>query len=75
MTRRFANVMVWFLNLLLSLAAIELNLEGDPTPPQGGVDLGETDLVQVGVAVLTITSGSGPSLRTYFTGYWTASGN
>ena len=66
---------VFLLQTALACAGVNLTLAAAPTPPQGGTLLGTTNVVQVGVAVLTITRGTGPAMRTFWTGYWTASGN
>ena len=66
---------VFLMKTALGCAGVDLTLAASPTPPQGGTLLGTTDVVQVGVAVLTITRGTGPAMRTFWTGYWTASGN
>ena len=65
---------VFLLETALACAGVTLSLSDAPNAPEGATLLGTTGVVQVGVVVLTITRGSGPSLRTYFTGYWTASG-
>ena len=66
---------VFLLETALAAAGVDLTLTAAPTPPQGGTLLGTTAVVQTGVAVLTISRGTGPSKRTFWTGYWTASGN
>ena len=65
---------VFLLQTALACAGVNLTLADAPNAPQGATLLGTTGAVQVGVLVLTITRGTGPSLRTFFTGYWTASG-
>jgi hypothetical protein len=66
---------VFLLETALGAAGVDLTLTAAPTPPVGGTLLGTTAVVQTGVAVLTISRGTGQSKRTFFTGYWTASGN
>ena len=66
---------VFLLETALGAAGVDLTLTAAPTPPQGATLLGTTDVVQTGVAVLAISRGSGQSKRTFWTGYWTASGN
>ena len=66
---------VFLLETALGAAGVDLTLTAAPTPPQDGTLLGTTAVVQTGVAVLTISRGTGPSKRTFWTGYWTASGN
>ena len=69
------RALVFLLETALGCAGVDLTLAASPTPPQGGTLLGTTDVVQVGVVDLAVTRGTGPALRTYFEGYWTASGN
>jgi hypothetical protein len=66
---------VFLLETALGCAGVDLTLTAAPTPPQGGTLLGTTAVVQTGVAVLTISRGTGQSKRTFWTGYWTAAGN
>jgi hypothetical protein len=66
---------VFLLETALGAAGVDLTLAGAPTPPVGGTSLGTTVVVQAGVAVLTISRGAGQAKRTFWTGYWTASGN
>ena len=65
---------VFLLETALGCAGVTLTLADAPNAPEGATLLGTTGAVQVGVLTLAITRGTGPSLRTYFTGYWTASG-
>jgi hypothetical protein len=66
---------VFLMKTALECSGVDLTLADSPTPPQGGTLVGTTDVVQVGTAVLTFTRGAGPAKRTFWTGYWTASGN
>jgi len=68
------QALVFLLETVLSAAGMTMRLDDAPTPPPGGTGVGTSDVVQAGVAVLTLTRGTGPSLHTYWTGYWTASG-
>ena len=43
-------------------------------PSESGTDVGTSDVIQVGTAVLTLSRGTGPAQHTYWTGYWTAAG-
>lgn len=69
------RALVYLLQTAVAAAGVDLALNDSPTPPQGGTLVGTTDVVQVGTAVLTFTRGTGPAMRTFWTGYWTASGN
>ena len=66
---------VFLLNTALACAGVDLTLTDAPNAPEGATLLGTTGVVPVGVVDLTITRGTGPALRTFWTGYWTASGN
>ena len=46
-----------------------------PVAPENGTLVGTTDVVQVGVVVLRLSRGTGPTLHNYWTGYWNAAGN
>jgi hypothetical protein len=66
---------VFLLQTALGCAGVDLTLTAAQSAPQGATLLGTTAVVQTGVAVLTISRGTGQSKRTFWTGYWTASGN
>jgi len=66
---------VFLLQTALGCAGVDLALAARPTPPIGAARLGTTDVVQTGVVVLTISRGTGPNLRTFWTGYWTPAGS
>jgi hypothetical protein len=66
---------VFLLETALGCAGVDLTLTAAQTPPQGATLLGSTAVVESGVAVLTISRGSGQSKRTFWTGSWTASGS
>jgi hypothetical protein len=66
---------VFLLETALGAAGVDLTLAAAQTPPQGGTLLGTTAVVQTGVAVLTISRGTGQSKCTFWTGYWTAAGS
>jgi hypothetical protein len=66
---------VFLLETALGCAGVDLTLTAAQTPPQGATSLGTTAVVESGVAVLTISRGAGQSKRTFWTGYWTASGS
>jgi hypothetical protein len=66
---------VFLLETALGCAGVDLTLTAAQTPPQGATLLGTTAVVEAGVAVLTISRGTGQSKRTFWTGYWTAAGS
>jgi hypothetical protein len=67
--------MVFLLETALACAGVDLTLTAAQTPSQGATLLGTTAVVETGVAVLTISRGTGQSKRTFWTGYWTAAGS
>ena len=62
---------VFLLETALAAAGVDLTLTAGPTPPQGATLLGPTSVVHTGVAVLTISRGTGESKHTFWTGVWT----
>ena len=66
---------VFLLQTALGCAGVDLTLTAAQTPPSGATLLGTTAVVESGVAVLTISRGTGQSKRTFWTGYWSAAGN
>ena len=66
---------MFLLETALGCAGVDLTLTAAQTPPQGATLLGTTAVVQTGVAVLTISRGTGPSKHTFWTGYWSAAGS
>ena len=68
------QAMVFLLQTALGCAGVDLKLTAAPNAPQGSTLLGTTAVVQTGVAVLTISRGTGQALHTFWTGHWTAAG-
>jgi len=66
---------VFLLQTALGASGVDLTLTAAQTPPQGATLLGTTAVVETGVAVLTISRGTGPAKRTFWTGYWAAAGS
>jgi hypothetical protein len=66
---------VFLLQTALGCSGVDLTLTAAQTPPQGAALLGTTAVVESGVAVLTISRGTGQSKRTFWTGYWSAAGS
>ena len=69
------RAMVFLLETALGCAGVDLTLTAAQSAPQGATLLGTTAVVETGVAVLTISRGTGQSKRTFWTGYWTAAGS
>ena len=71
--QNIVQAFVFLLQTALACAGVNLRLTAAQSAPSGSTLLGTTVDVQSGVAVLTVTRGSGPSLRTFWTGHWIAS--
>jgi len=68
------RALVFLLDTALAAVGVDMKLASAQTPPQGGTLVGTTGVVEVGVAVVTLSRGTGQTLHTYWTGYWTAAG-
>jgi len=66
---------VFLLQTALGCAGVDLTLTAAQSAPQGGTLLGTTAVVQTGVAVLTISRGTGQAKSTFWIGYWTPAGS
>ncbi|HTW92526.1 MAG TPA: hypothetical protein VMH22_12570 [bacterium] len=66
---------VFLLQTALGCAGVDPKLTPVQSTPQGATSLGTTAVVQSGVAALTISRGSGETMHTCFTGYWTHAGS
>jgi hypothetical protein len=76
MTMQFiVQAFVFLLQTALGASGVDLTLTAAQFAPQGATLLGTTAVVQTGVAVLTISRGTGQAKRTFWTGYWSAAGN
>jgi hypothetical protein len=69
------RALVFLLETALACVGVDMKLNEAQTPPQGGTLVGTTGVVEAGVAVLTLSRGTGQTLHTYWTGYWTAAGS
>jgi hypothetical protein len=69
------RALVFLLETALACAGVDLMLADAPVAPEVGTLVGTTDVVQVGVVTLKLSRGTGPTLQTFWTGYWNASGN
>jgi hypothetical protein len=65
------RALVFLLDTVLAAAGMTMTLTGEAQPPAGGTLLGTAPALSQPVRTLKLTRGSGPSLRTYWTGYWT----
>ena len=65
---------VFLLETALAAVGVTMTLVDAPVAPEKGTLVGTTDVVQVGVVTLRLTRGNGPTLETFWTGYWNAAG-
>ena len=68
------RALVFLLETALAAVGVTMTLSTAPVAPVAGTLVGDTGVIQVGVAVLTLTRGTGPTQHTYWTGYWNAAG-
>ena len=73
----FARLAAFVLTTLLALTSrtFQMPLTAAGSAPSHGILLGTTNVVQVGVVILKLTTGTGPTLKTYATFYYTAAGS
>jgi hypothetical protein len=69
------QALVFLLETALAAVGVTMTLNEAPVAPEVGTLVGSTDVVQVGVVVLRLSRGNGPTLHNYWTGYWNAAGN
>jgi hypothetical protein len=67
--------MVFLLQTALGARGVDLTLTAAQSAPPSATLLGTTTVVQTGFVVLTMSRGTGPSKRTYWTGYWSGAGS
>jgi len=67
--------MVFLLQTALGATGVDLTLTAAQSAPPGAKLLGTTAVVQVGYVVLTISRGTGPTKKTFWTGHWSAAGS
>jgi hypothetical protein len=65
------RALVFLLDTALAAAGVSMTLTGEAQPPVGGTLLGTAPALSQPVRTLKMTRGTGPALRTYWTGYWT----
>ncbi len=65
------RAMVFLLSTALNAAGMTMTLAAEDNPPQGGANLGSAPALSKPVRTIVITRGSGETLTTFWTGYWT----
>ena len=63
--------LVFLLETALAAAGVTMTLTAEAQPPAGGTPFGTAPALSQPVRTLKLTRGTGPALRTYWTGYWT----
>ena len=62
---------VFLLETALAASGVTMTLTAEAQPPQGGTLLGTAPALVLPVRTLKLTRGTGPSLQTFWKGYWT----
>ena len=65
------RALVFLLQTALDAAGMTMTLVAQDTPPEGGTALGSAPALVLPVRTLTITRGTGPTMETFWIGYWT----
>jgi len=65
------RALVFLLETAVAAAGVTMTLTAEATPPTDGTLLGSVPPLSLPVRTLKLTRGSGPSLVTFWTGYWT----
>ena len=62
---------VFLLETALAASGVDMTLTDEAQPPVDGTLLGSAPALVLPNRTLKLTRGTGPELRTYWTGYWT----
>ena len=65
------RALVYLLETALAASGVTMTLTGEALPPTGGTLLGTAPALAQPVRTLKLTRGTGPTLHTYWKGYWT----
>jgi hypothetical protein len=65
------RALVYLLETALAASGVTMTLTAEAQPPQGGTLLGTAPALVLPVRTLKLTRGTGPSLQTFWKGYWT----
>jgi len=65
------RALVFLLETAVAVAGVTMTLTAQAQPPAGGTLLGSAPALAQPNRTLKLTRGTGPALRTYWTGYWT----
>jgi hypothetical protein len=64
------RALVFLLETVLGAAGMDMTLAAEAQPPTGATLLGTAPALSAPVRTLNITRGTGPTLETFWTGYW-----
>ena len=65
------RALAYLLETAVAASGVTMTLAGEAQPPTGGTLLGTAPALSQPVRTLKMTRGTGPTLHTYWTGYWT----
>ena len=65
------RALVYLLETALAASGVTMTLTAEAQPPTGGTLLGTAPVLSQPVRTVKLTRGTGPTLHTYWTGYWT----
>jgi hypothetical protein len=65
------RALVFLLQTAVAAGGVTVTLTAEATPPTDATLLGTVPALVLPVRTLKLTRGTGPALRTYWTGYWT----
>jgi len=64
------RALVYLLETALAASGVTMTLSAEATPPVGATSLGSVPALILPVRTLKLTRGTGPSLQTFWKGYW-----
>jgi len=65
------QALVFLLETALAASGVTMTLTAEPTAPEDGTLLGTAPTLVLPIRTLKLTRGTGPSLQTFWKGYWT----
>ena len=64
------RALVYLLQTVLAASGVTMTLTAAAQPPSDGTLLGSVPALVLPVRTVKLTRGTGPTLHTYWTGYW-----
>ena len=65
------RALVYLLEMVLAVSGVTMTLTAESQPPTDGRLLGSVPVLSLPGRTLKLTRGTGPTLHTYWKGYWT----